>query len=174
MVECHHSTCGAYPFSAFSKRSQIRWDALTALRKVVGQQRAHAKDVYRHRHLKPPACLIASISKPCRLEENKRATRDGWRVGGTCEVFNLLISMNANSNESRDLKGHQEAQGLFHARIIGHVHQALINDLGPRLRGDVRAKVCGGLADESMQAAVHGTPAEFTSGAPAPYSKPVM
>ena len=47
----------------------------------------------------------------------------------------------------RRFAGHQEGKRVFHARIVGHVDQAFIDDLRPRLRRDIRPQVGGGFAD---------------------------
>ncbi len=74
----------------------------------------------------------------------------------------------------RRFAGHQEGQRVFHAGIVGHVDQAFIDDLRPRLRRDIRPQVGGGFADSINEAAVHGTPAELVSGVPPPYSRDVI
>ena len=47
----------------------------------------------------------------------------------------------------RDLARHQEAERFLHAGVVGAVDQALVDDLGARLGGDVRAQVGGRVAD---------------------------
>src|SRR5690606_41609194 len=48
---------------------------------------------------------------------------------------------------SRYLTGHQEGQRILDARVVGDVDQALVDDLGACLGGDVRTQVRQRLAD---------------------------
>ena len=68
----------------------------------------------------------------------------------------------------RDFARHQKAERFLDAGVVGHVDEALVDDLRARLGGDVRAQVAVGSPIVSMYAAVHGTPAEFVSAGPPP------
>ncbi len=47
----------------------------------------------------------------------------------------------------RDFTGHQEAEGIFNARIVRQVDQSLIDNFGARFRRDVRAQIRGDFTD---------------------------
>ncbi len=50
----------------------------------------------------------------------------------------------------RRFAGHQERQRVFHAGIVGHVNQAFIDDLRPRLRRDIDRRSAVGSPIVSM------------------------
>ncbi len=47
----------------------------------------------------------------------------------------------------RDFSRHQKSERFLYAGIIGQVDQSLVDDLGPRFRRDVRAKICSWFSD---------------------------
>lgn len=47
----------------------------------------------------------------------------------------------------RHFTRHQKAQRLLDAGIVSGIDQSLVDDLGPRLGGDVRTQIRGGVSD---------------------------
>src|SRR5689334_11241034 len=47
----------------------------------------------------------------------------------------------------RDFTGHQKSERILDTRIVRHIDEPLVDDFCAGFRGDVRAKICGRLAD---------------------------